>query len=108
MINNANKNKSWLMINSLLLLSQRSVAAGSYNIGDETQEGFKLIQDFLQTYVNFMTGPFAHAAIAISLIAGVVIWVAMPKEGLFGIVFRIVVAGIVCLNIATWMNMFGE
>lgn len=99
----------WTIPSLLLALPYSAAIAGvSYNIGSSNTEGFKLITDFMQKYVDFMTGPFAHAAIALTLIMGVILWVAMPKEGLFGVVFRVAVAGIVSLNIATWMNMFAQ
>ena len=54
-----------------------------------------------------MVGPFAKGTIAITLIGAVLMWIAMPKEGVLGIACRAVIGALVILNIATWMHMFG-
>ena len=82
--------------------------ADSYNISDTgSTGGFSLIANFFQSAVDFMIGPFAKGTIAITIIGAVLLWIAMPKEGVMGIVCRAVIGALVILNIATWMNMFG-
>jgi type IV secretory pathway VirB2 component (pilin) len=85
--------------------------ADTYNIsdgGEGSAGGFGLITQFFQKYVDFMTGPFSKTAMGAILIIGVLTWAVLPKEGIFGTVIRIVIAGIVVLNLATWMGMFGS
>ena len=73
----------WKYITVIFLFSCFPFSAftsSSYNIGGDTSGGFGLISEFFQKYVDFMTGPFSKAALASSLIIGVVVWAIMPKH----------------------------
>ena len=87
--------KGFLLIITYIMIQPVTVLADTYNIADSgSAGGFSLISDFFQKTVNFMIGP-------------VLLWIAMPKEGVMGIVCRAVIGALVILNIATWMHMFG-
>jgi type IV secretory pathway VirB2 component (pilin) len=69
---------------------------------------FSDITDILQVFTTFMTGPFGKAVVVISIIAAFCTWVFAPKDGIFGPILRVVVAGITIMNAATWVANLGE
>ena len=85
---------------------QSTLCFAAYSIGAPTTGPFQKLGVWFQTYVDFMDGPFAIAAIVISIILAVLAWNFMPKEGLFGKILKTVVSGIVVLNLGTWMATF--
>jgi len=85
---------------ALALLANSAQAAS-------TAADFTAITQFLQTFANFMTGPFGKAVVVISIIAAFCTWVFAPKDGIFGPVLRVVVAGIAIMNAAVWISQFG-
>lgn len=80
-------------------------AYAGYALGGGTGTFGKLTQ-WMQDYVDFMDGPAAIAMIVVSIIIAVCAWVWAPKSGAVGVLLRVVVAGIVVLNIGTWMASF--
>ena len=100
--------KGFLLIITYIMIQPVTVLADTYNIVDSgSAGGFSLISDFFQKTVNLMIGPFAKGTIAITLIGAVLLWIAMPKEGVMGIICRAIIGALVILNIATWMSMLG-
>ena len=83
-----------------------NTAFASYSIGSGTG-GFTKITSLLQSWVDFMTGPYGKAIVAGSIILGVTAWAVLPKEGILGYAVRGAVVGAVVFNIGTWMGMFG-
>lgn len=67
---------------------------------------FQVFVKWLQNFVDFMTGPFGTAAVAVSIIVAFVTWSYAPKEGLMGTVMRSVVSGIVIINVLTFVGTF--
>jgi type IV secretory pathway VirB2 component (pilin) len=61
----------------------------------------------MQSFVTFMTGPFGKAAVVISIIVAFVTWIFAPREGIFGPVLRVVVAGIAVMNAAIFVTGLG-
>lgn len=61
----------------------------------------------LEDFVKFIAGPFGKAAVIISIVAAFVTWVFAPREGIFGPVLRVVVAGIAVMNAAIWVTSLG-
>ena len=91
----------------ILMLSSHLLAS-SYNIGSSSEKGtFGKLTELLQKWIDFMTGPYAKAAIAGILIVGVIAWAYAPREGIVGVAIRALVAGVVVVNIAAWMSLFG-
>jgi type IV secretory pathway VirB2 component (pilin) len=82
-----------------------SLICGAARAADMTAS-FSAIDKILQGFVTFMTGPFGKAAVVISIVAAFVTWVFAPKEGIFGPVLRVVVAGVAILNAATFITNF--
>lgn len=72
-----------------------------------TSANFAGVTAFLQAFANFLTGPFGKAVVVISIIAAFCTWVFAPKDGIFGPVLRVVVAGIAIMNAAVWVFQFG-
>lgn len=72
-----------------------------------TAANFTSLTNFLQAFANFMTGPFGKAVVVISIIAAFCTWVFAPKDGIFGPVLRVVVAGVAIMNAAVWITQFG-
>jgi type IV secretory pathway VirB2 component (pilin) len=72
-----------------------------------TKADFKNVTSLLQAFLDFMVGPFGKAVVIISIIAAFVTWVFAPKEGIFGPILRVVVAGIAIMNAAAWITQFG-
>lgn len=91
----------------VLCVCSASAYADTYKIGTIKEGGFALLVGVFQQYIDFMTGPFSHMAIASTLIIGPIVWAISPKESIMGTIIRVVVAGIVGLNVATWMNLLG-
>jgi type IV secretory pathway VirB2 component (pilin) len=54
-----------------------------------------------------MTGPFGKSVVVISIIAAFCTWVFAPKDGIFGPLLRVVVAGLAIMNAAFWVTQFG-
>lgn len=72
-----------------------------------TAADFSALTNFLQAFANFMTGPFGKAVVVISIIAAFCAWVFAPRDGIFGPVLRVVVAGIAIMNAAVWITQLG-
>ncbi|KQV92792.1 TrbC/VirB2 family protein [Rhizobacter sp. Root1221] len=68
---------------------------------------FGAVKSFLQVFLNFMTGPFGKAVVIISIVAAFATWVFAPKDGIFGPILRVVVAGIAILNASAWVGQLG-
>jgi type IV secretory pathway VirB2 component (pilin) len=68
---------------------------------------FTAITQFLQTFLDFMTGSFGKAVVVISIIAAFCTWVFAPKDGIFGPVLRVVVAGLAITNASIWLTQLG-
>ncbi|WP_395398582.1 hypothetical protein ACHMW6_00190 (plasmid) [Pseudoduganella sp. UC29_106] len=65
---------------------------------------FQKLTTWGQNYLDFMTGPFATAAVVISALLIWIAWAFMPKEGIMANLARIVVAGFAILNIGTFCS----
>lgn len=91
----------------IALLIGLAALAESAHAGPTLPDGgsgpFAFFANFLQDLVDFMSGPFATAAIIVSIIIGFVGWTFAPKEGVMGVVLRVVVSAIVILNIGAWV-----
>jgi type IV secretory pathway VirB2 component (pilin) len=88
----------WVGLNLALLSSAASATPKLDFTGTTT-----LLTDF----VKFIAGPFGKAAVIISIVAAFVTWVFAPREGIFGPVLRVVVAGIAVMNAAIWVSSLG-
>ena len=81
-------------------------AFAAYSIGAPTTGPFQKMGAWFQSYIDFMDGPFAVAAIVVSIILAVLAWNFLPNEGIFGKILKTVVSGVVILNIGTWVTSF--
>lgn len=90
----------------LTAISASSAAWAGYDIGSPSSGPFAKLGGWLQDYVDFMDGPFAIAAVVLSIILAVVIWNFAPREGIMSNLMRAVISGIVLLNIGTWITSF--
>ena len=94
-------------INIAILLTLAAMA-GPAKAGPELGSGgggtFAFFNELIQDWVDFMTGPYAKAAVIGSIILAFAGWSYAPKEGIMGHVIRIVVSGIVILNVGAWMG----
>ncbi len=103
-----NKFNLYKLISTFLILAPSYVLAGSYNIGSGgDQSTFGSIVTFLQSGMDFLTGPWVKFTIAGSAILALMLWAAAPKEGAMGWIVRVIIAGLVALNIASWMALMG-
>ncbi len=92
--------QAWIGLNcSLIATVANAQAAPKLDFSGTTT----LLTDF----VKFIAGPFGKAAVIISIVAAFVTWVFAPKEGIFGPVLRVVVAGIAIMNAAIWVTSLG-
>ncbi|WP_372000072.1 hypothetical protein [Tistrella mobilis] len=89
---------------SLPARAQQVVDIGTVASGNE---GTTLLTKFFQSWVNFMTGPWAVAMMAASIAVGVAIWIFMPREGPMGWVARGAIGGLVLLNLGPWLADLG-
>lgn len=92
---------------NIALLTALATLAGSAHAGPILPAGgsgpFAFFNNFLQELVDFMSGPFGTAAVIVSIIVGFVSWIFLPKEGIMGVVMRVVVTAIVILNVGAWV-----
>ena len=103
-----NKIQVLKLIVATVILVPTCVFAGSYNIGSGgDQSTFGLISTFLQSAMDFLTGPWVKFTIAGSAILALMLWAAAPKEGALGWIVRVIIAALVALNIASWMALMG-
>ena len=77
-----------------------------YSLGGSSSGPFGKLTQWMQDYVDFMDGPAALAIIVVSIIIAVCAWIWAPKSGAVGILVRVVIGGIVILNIGTWVVSF--
>ncbi len=91
------------LIISILFETQ---AMAGYDIGAPTSGPFAKLGSWLQDYVDFMDGPFAVAAVVLSLILALALWNFSPREGIMAVAMKAVITGIVILNIGTWISSF--
>ncbi len=92
--------QAWIGLNCMVLATAAN-AQGGGNLD------FGRVNAILLQFQNFMTGPFGRAAVVISIVAAFVTWVFAPKEGIFGPVLRVVVAGIAVLNATIFVTGLG-
>ena len=85
-------------------LAEKQISIGTVANGNQ---GTGILTSFLQTWVNFATGPWAVAVIALSILIGLAVWVFMPREGPLGWIGRGIIAGLIALNLGTWMADLG-
>jgi type IV secretory pathway VirB2 component (pilin) len=100
----ANSNRvmqAWIGLNCTLLATVANAQAGGGGLN------FGRVETILNQFRDFMTGPFGRAAVVISIVAAFVTWVFAPKEGIFGPVLRVVVAGIAVLNATIFVTGLG-
>ncbi|MBL0319167.1 MAG: hypothetical protein IPP74_07750 [Alphaproteobacteria bacterium] len=90
---------------ALTMLGATNALAG-YDIGAPSSGPFAKLGAWLQQYIDFMDGPFAVAAVVVSIILAIVIWNFSPREGIMSHVLKAVISGIVLLNIGTWIASF--
>jgi type IV secretory pathway VirB2 component (pilin) len=90
------------MIGTLVALSASSAQAKGGGGAD-----FQTFTAFLTALVEFMAGPFGKGVVIVSIIVAFVTWVFAPKEGIFGPILRVVVAGIAILNAGLFIGQFG-
>ncbi len=81
-------------------------AYAGFNIGTTGNAGFDTIVSWLQDFVNFMDGPGGLAMVIVSVVVAAATWMFIPREGVFGPVFRTVVGAIVIINVGTWISTF--
>jgi type IV secretory pathway VirB2 component (pilin) len=91
---------TWI-IGTLVALSASSANAGGGGAD------FQTFTAFLTALVEFMAGPFGKGVVIVSIIVAFVTWVFAPKEGIFGPILRVVVAGIAILNAGLFIGQFG-
>jgi type IV secretory pathway VirB2 component (pilin) len=91
--------QAWIGLNCLLVSQLANAQAPKLDFTGTTS----LLTDF----VKFIAGPFGKAAVIVSIVAAFVTWVFAPKEGIFGPVLRVVVAGIAIMNAAIWVTSLG-
>jgi len=72
-----------------------------------TTPEFSAVQNFLQGFVTFIGGPFGKAVVILSIVAAFCTWVFAPKDGIFGPILRVVVAGIAIMNAGLWIAQLG-
>lgn len=90
-----------------VLMSSLAYAQEEVDIGTVDNEGFDLIVEWFQSFVDFMAGPAGIAVVVTSLVVAVGTWVFAPREGLLGPVLRVAVGALVILNIGTWITTWG-
>lgn len=88
------------------LASTSQLALAGPNIGGGGGGDFAILRQWLQNFVDFMAGPFGLAVVIIAIIIGFATWAVLPKEGIVGTVMRVVVAGIVIINVGAWVASF--
>jgi type IV secretory pathway VirB2 component (pilin) len=90
--------KLWVGLNATLLCAAANATP---------KLDFTGTTDLLTEFVKFIAGPFGKAAVIISIVAAFITWVFAPREGIFGPVLRVVVAGIAVMNAAIWVSSLG-
>ncbi len=89
----------------IALNSSMPVAFAQYDIGKSgAKGGIQIIEQYIQGWLNFMSGPFAIAVVAGSIIIATCVFVFMPKGGWFGYFARALVGGIVLLNLGIFIK----
>lgn len=85
----------------------QSTQALAYNIGTSgASRGIDKFEKFIQDWVSFFSGPFGVAVVVGSIILAVAVFVFAPKQGAMGLFARAVVAGVVILNLGSFMGGF--
>ncbi|WP_282611030.1 hypothetical protein [Pelagibius sp. Alg239-R121] len=82
------------------------VAAGQafaeYDIGKSGgARGIGKMEDYLQDWINFATGPWGLVVIVGGLILGASMWALAPRGGGLGIALRAAAAGLLIVNLGT-------
>ena len=77
-----------------------------YSLGGSSSGPFGKITQWMQDYIDFMDGPAALGIIVVSIIVAVCALIWAPKSGAVGVLLRVVVGGMIMLNIGTWVASF--
>lgn len=92
-------------VSAALALASADVFAGP-TLGTGGGGSFTLARQWMQNFVDFISGPFGTAAVVISIILVFLAWAYMPKDGIMGPMVRVATGGIVVINVATWLASF--
>lgn len=98
---------TWVLAGAGAGLSVDAMADGTGGSGAGASD-FDALTTFLQSFVDFMTGPFGKGVVVISIIAAFCTWVFAPKDGIFGQVLRVAVAGIAIMNATVFVTNLGN
>ena len=81
--------------------------AGPPSIGNGGGSAFGLMRTWIQNFIDFVGGPFGIAAVVVAIILAFLAWSYAPKDGIIGPLVRVVTAGLVVINVSTWVASFG-
>lgn len=98
--------RCYLYLSAVVLSLFSQLSAAATNIGSTGNTGFALMEQWLQNFVDFMDGPFGVAVVSVSVILAACVWMFMPREGWVGVTARVVTAGLVIINVPTWVSTF--
>lgn len=93
-------------LGALLALLFVAPAYAGYDLGGSSSGPFGKLTEWLQWMIDFMDGPMGLAMVVGGLVVGCCVWIFAPKGGAVGFMARCVAAGIVVLNIGTWVASF--
>ncbi|NND65208.1 MAG: hypothetical protein HKM24_04495 [Gammaproteobacteria bacterium] len=112
------KINQWLLFSGIYMWSAAASAFGTTSGGGGSsnrdiqltasgEAGFDAVTAFLNKILSFMTGPWATFVIAVSLIAGVAVWVWEPQSKALGWVARILIAGVLIFQVGALVGLIG-
>lgn len=95
------------LISFLLMTNVSHAAAPDLNASAGGGGFFSGLVDFMQTWVDFIAGPWAILVVFLGLVAVLFLWIIAPRAGeVIGAAIRVVVAGFVLFNIGALLSSF--
>jgi hypothetical protein len=81
-------------------------AATAYTFTPSTVSGFNKISVWMGQFLDFMQGQFGPWVVAIGILAAFAVWMWSPREGVMGPLMRVVLTGLVVMNVGLFMSLF--
>ena len=81
-------------------------AATPYTFTPSTVSGFDKVSLWMSDFLAFMQGQFGPWVVALGIVVAFAVWMWTPREGVMGPLMRVVVTGLVIMNVGLFMALF--
>lgn len=88
------------------LFQPAAQAATAYTFTPSTVSGFDKVSLWMSDFLNFMQGQFGPWVVALGIVVAFAVWMWAPRDGVMGPLMRVVLTGLVVMNVGLFMSLF--